>query len=516
MSELKLQQCRLDGRYDITECLGRGSYAEIYVANDLAAARKGTIPSTIVIKALNLYLQGAPDAELERTLTENFQNEAIALDRVRHPNVINRLGHGTALDLAGRAFHYIVLEYMPGGDLAAYCRQRPLSLERTLYYLQQICAGLSHAHSRGIIHRDIKPQNLLLSADLQIVKIADFGVAKLEASDEPITRVGTDVYSAPEHNPLIRTGPLDTGPLNGHRQKLGPPADIYSLAKTVYMLLTGESPRRFAQRQITELPPSLSNHYWSAGVLNALRTATEQRIDLRYQTAGEFLEEMMEATLAPTVALGEQVRTISTVTQSSAEAQSMEAAVIAQRPAPVAPDFPPTQQLKELPVAEHARIVVPLSETSYESALAQQKQNEKPVQQKKIKQQAGPAVRPATRRPGRLLRGALVPAILILCLSGVLLATHAYFSRRHQQTTDQTDTPSDIGREALARTDINLRPEPNLNNQRIGVVEENSRVRIIGVRGNWMQVQILQHGREGYDPSSADRGWVDQRFLDKK
>ena len=110
MSELKLQQSRLDGRYDILECLGRGSYAEIYVANDNAAAEGA--PRTIVIKALNLYLQDAPDAELERTLVSNFQNEAVALDRVRHPNVINRLGHGTAIDLAGTTFHYIVLEYL--------------------------------------------------------------------------------------------------------------------------------------------------------------------------------------------------------------------------------------------------------------------------------------------------------------------------------------------------------------------------------------------------------------------
>ena len=81
MPQLKLQQSRLDGRYDILECLGHGSYAEIYVANDNAAAEGA--PRTIVIKALNLYLQDTPDAELERTLVTNFQNEAVALDRVR-------------------------------------------------------------------------------------------------------------------------------------------------------------------------------------------------------------------------------------------------------------------------------------------------------------------------------------------------------------------------------------------------------------------------------------------------
>ena len=89
MSELKLQQSRLDGRYDIVECLGRGSYAEIYVANDNAA--QDGAPRTIVIKALNIFLQDDPDEELARTLVTNFQNEAVALDRVRHPNVITDL-----------------------------------------------------------------------------------------------------------------------------------------------------------------------------------------------------------------------------------------------------------------------------------------------------------------------------------------------------------------------------------------------------------------------------------------
>src|SRR5919205_488946 len=209
MTELKLQNCRLDGRYDVQDCLGRGSYAEIYVARDRAAV--DGMPPMVVIKALTVFLQGTPDVDLERTLIENFQNEAVALDRVRHPNIISRLGHGTAIDLAGTTFHYLVIEYMSGGDLATLCRIEPLGLKDTLFYLEQVCAGLAHAHSCGVIHRDIKPQNLLLSADRQIVKIADFGVARLEATEGAITRVGTNVYAAPEHNPVVQTGALDLG-----------------------------------------------------------------------------------------------------------------------------------------------------------------------------------------------------------------------------------------------------------------------------------------------------------------
>src|SRR5436309_15687936 len=140
MTELKLLQCRLDARYDIEDCLSRGSYAEIYVAHDRAATDERF--RKVVIKALNVLLQGYQDPDLERTLIQNFQNEAIALDRVRHINIISRLGHGTALDLNGTAFHYIVLEYLGGGDLSALSRRERLELNRALLYLQQVCGGL--------------------------------------------------------------------------------------------------------------------------------------------------------------------------------------------------------------------------------------------------------------------------------------------------------------------------------------------------------------------------------------
>src|SRR5215208_7488486 len=265
MSELKLQQCRLDGRYDVLDCLGRGSYSEVYVARDAAA--QGEAPRLVVIKALNTHLQGMPDPELERTLVENFRNEAVALDRVRHPNIISRLGHGTAIDLQGRTFHYLVVEYLPGGDLQTLILRHPLPLDGALFYLEQVCKGLAHAHKHGVIHRDIKPQNLLLTADQHTIKIADFGVAKIEAAEGMITRVGTEIYAAPEHHPHAATGPLDTASLAPRKVQLTPAADIYALAKTTYMLLTGEAPRRFSRRPLTEMPAEFAAHEWSAYVI---------------------------------------------------------------------------------------------------------------------------------------------------------------------------------------------------------------------------------------------------------
>src|SRR6266480_4669880 len=282
MTELKLLQCRVDGRYDIEGCLGRGSYAEIYAACDRSATDEDF--RKVVIKALNVLLQGYQDPELERTLIQNFQNEAVALDRVRHPNIISRLGHGTAIDLSGTTFHYIVLEYLSGGDMAALSRNYALSIEKTLFYLEQVCSGLAHAHACGVIHRDIKPQNLLLSADRQIVKIADFGVARLEATEGAITRVGTNIYAAPEHNPLVQTGSLDLGAIAAGHNHLTPAADIYSLAKTTYALLAGESPRRFAQHAIKDMPASVASHFWSEPVLRVLEKATQIRPQDRHQT----------------------------------------------------------------------------------------------------------------------------------------------------------------------------------------------------------------------------------------
>src|ERR687889_270115 len=299
MSELKLQQCRLDGRYDVLDCLGRGSYSEVYVARDAAAHEGG--PSLVVIKALNTPLQGMPDPELERTLVENFRNEAMALARVRPPNTTGRPGHGTAIDLQNRTFHYLVVEYLPGGDLQALVLRRPLPLDGALFYLEQVCKGLAHAHKHGVIHRDIKPQNLLLTADQHTIKIADFGVAKIEAAEGAITRVGTDVYAAPEHHPLAVTGPLDTASLARPRPaQLTPAAAVYSLAKTTYMVLTGESPRRFSQKPVTQLPQEFAAEVWANYVLRVLERATQTNPARRHQTVEEFWRELRDATMAQT------------------------------------------------------------------------------------------------------------------------------------------------------------------------------------------------------------------------
>jgi serine/threonine protein kinase len=515
MSELKLQQSRLDGRYDIIECLGRGSYAEIYVANDNAAPDGES--RTIVIKALNLYLQGEPDLDLERTLVTNFQNEAVALDRVRHPNVINRLGHGTAIDLAGTTFHYIVLEYLPGGDMFALTRTRPLAIQRALFYLEQVCSGLAHAHKCGVIHRDIKPQNLLLTADKEIVKIADFGVARLDPSEGEITRVGTNIYSAPEHNPLVQTGQLDTRGLKLPHDHLTPAADIYSLAKTAYALISGESPRRFAHHSLTDLPDFARGTYWGNSVLRVLQKATQNRPQDRYQTVEEFWDELSDATLPPTrplqMAPSEELRRkpsadLSIELEEFTEAAPPRPHFAVQAPAAIA----------GLDTGKRPRIVVPIN-LEVQRQMEMRERQQLATQQQSLNGRKTRSPVPAVDEllPRSKKRRALVAAGLILAFSGMLLATHKYVTSHWNPLAQITRVaePPLIGREGFTITDVNLRPVANVSQGPIGLAESGSKVKVLSASAdtNWYEVQVVQHARPKEDPYSSDRGWINKRYV---
>ncbi|HWS88429.1 MAG TPA: serine/threonine protein kinase [Pyrinomonadaceae bacterium] len=536
MSELKLQQCRLDGRYDVLDCLGRGSYSEVYVARD-AAAHEGA-PSLVVIKALNTHLQGMPDPELERTLVENFRNEAIALDRVRHPNIISRLGHGTAIDLSGRTFHYLVVEYLPGGDLQALVLRRPLPLDGALFYLEQVCKGLAHAHKHGVIHRDIKPQNLLLTADQHTIKIADFGVAKIEAAEGAITRVGTDVYAAPEHHPLATTGPLDTASLSRPRPvQLTPAADVYSLAKTTYMVLTGEAPRRFSQKPITSLPQQFIPEDWSDYVLRVLERATQTNPAKRHQTVDEFWLDLRDAVMTGTRPLRRpDGGTAGPGEPDERGARDRSGAQNNSSPRNFTPKPPPAptfdRESRSAANAGRHRFVVPIAQAGPAAAvLAEAESGPFLSPREGIDPPAGTFTE---RRPQREPRGARVPPrlrkwgvalLLLLAFSGMLYATFRYVQgvrggasqRQRQQQAGAAATKTGItGSEFVTTTDVNLRKGPDPSYAKVGMAEVGSTVRVLQVSGKWYQVQVVEHGRPKSDPESADEGWVNSALLKAK
>jgi len=518
MSDLKLLQCRLDNRYDIEDCLGRGSYAEIYMARDRAATDERF--RKVVIKALNVLLQGYQDPDLERTLIQNFQNEAIALDRVRHPNIISRLGHGTAIDLNNTAFHYLVLEYLGGGDLSKLSRTEPLTFDRALNYLKQVCAGLAHAHECGVIHRDIKPQNLLLTEDRVTVKIADFGVARLEGGDGVITRVGTNIYAPPEHNPLVQTSQLDTSPGQGPLQ-LTPAADIYSLAKTAYALICGVSPRLFAHQPITELPSPIAAQPWGPSFLRVLEQATQTRAIDRYQTVQDFWDDLNDVTMPVTQPLAmTAVRPHPHVTSDLNADEVLTAA------APPRPKFETSKELRQQQLetngaAFRPRIVVPIAghlPAMTQVAGATQTPGRLTVPVGNALPVNAPAATPLVKTHKRS-RDFVVGLVLVLCFAGLLAATGAYvrkwIKQRTGQPTTTTTSTGDTGRQAVTKTDVNLRAAPNSQSDIIGLAENGSRVQVLNTssNSNWCEVQVLQHARPKKDPSTLDRGWLNRMYL---
>ncbi|MCD9188031.1 MAG: serine/threonine protein kinase [Pyrinomonadaceae bacterium] len=503
MRELSLNNCKLDGRYNIQGQLGLGSYAEIYVARDTLASPQSP-HSQVVIKALNVFLQNDLDIDLERTLVENFQNEAIALDRVRHPNIISRLGHGTARDLRGTVFHYLVLEYLSGGDLANLCRRERLSLKQALFFLEQTCAGLGHAHQSGIIHRDIKPQNLLLTKDHETVKIADFGVARFSHADSPITRVGTNVFAPPEHSPMIsQTAGTVTV------TELTPASDIYSLAKTAYILITGESPRYFANQPINELPFAFRQEDCANDLLRILNKATQNDPKERFQNVNDFWQDLAK--------LYKFTETSQIITQINPRNETPQPHV-SRGYTPIAPQKPRFNtsrdiKLQNLPKLENPALVIRLDDYQ-KNNLPLNADNQKPLAQSrngnlqsvnKEEEKISDLSGDAPKRNRSFLKRLATLAVLLMFLAGSLFITNNYL--RGKGILPQFSNLF-ASQEALALRDINLRPDPSTKNQPVGLVSKDSRLQILNTNDNWYEVKIIEHGRPKDNENWVERGWI--------
>lgn len=507
MRALSLDNCRLDGRYDVREQLGRGSYAEIFVARDILASPQ-SVHNLVVIKALNVFLQDDLDADLERTLVENFQNEAIALDRVRHPNIISRLGHGTAKDLKGTVFHYLVLEYLAGGDLQKYSRHRAPSFGQVLKYLEQVCAGLEHAHKNGIIHRDIKPQNLLLTKDLETVKIADFGVARITAStDSPITRVGTNIFAPPEHTPFMADAE-DGSDEDVTYTELTPAADIYSLAKAAYALVTRESPRSFAGKPIVMLPGTYRFEPWAPGFTATLTRATQSDPKKRHQSVSEFWRDLARLQQFA----GDENTQTNLVQRFPAHPQPH----IARGYTPIAPSMPTFNTSRDLKRKSGVTTGVPSLVVKVGPEIgsvpvrngAGGNISSGPFMPLQTEKEADRVETPVLKRS--FFRRFATFALLLSLFAVVLFGTHAFLRGRGLIPEIGNPFRSQTG---VTNTDVNLRADPSTNDDPIGLVTKNSRVKIVSTQDNWYQIDIIEQGRQGNSAPAATRGWINKKFV---
>jgi eukaryotic-like serine/threonine-protein kinase len=203
------------GRYRIEGRLGVGGMSTVQLAFDQRLERY------VAIKLLAEHLADDP------TFVSRFRREALAAARLVHPNIVQVFDFG--LDERQRQ-HFIVMEHVAGHSCAELLRDHgPMEVDQAVDVITQACRGLDYAHRNGVVHRDVKPGNLLVS-DSDVVKLADFGIAR--ATDQSsITQVGsvlgTAAYLAPEQ---------------ARGEEAGPRADLYSLGVVSYQLLTGRLP----------------------------------------------------------------------------------------------------------------------------------------------------------------------------------------------------------------------------------------------------------------------------------
>src|SRR6476620_2088573 len=263
----------LSGRYEIGERLGSGGMSSVHQATDRILER------TVAVKVLAEHLSD------DERFVARFRREALAVAKLIHPNIVQV--YDTGVD-DGR--HYIVMEYVEGRSGAQLLqRQGPLDAETAAEIGVQACAGLDYAHRRGIIHRDVKPGNLMVvggpvGGGEMTVKLTDFGIARA-IEQTRITQVGsvvgTAAYLAPEQ-------------VRG--EEATPATDVYALGVVLYQFLTGRLPyegsslAELAVRQQNEkpLPPSTYNGEVPEPLGSAVLRALEGDPNRRYASADEL------------------------------------------------------------------------------------------------------------------------------------------------------------------------------------------------------------------------------------
>ncbi len=271
----------LDNRYEILECVGTGGMAVVY------KARCHRLNRLVAVKILKPEL--ARDAEFRR----RFHDESQAVAMLSHPNIVAVYDVSRSDDL-----EYIVMELIDGITLKQYMQKKglPLNWREALHFITQIMKALSHAHSRGIIHRDIKPQNIMVLRDGS-VKVADFGIARLaSAAQSTLTQeaLGSVHYISPEQ---ARGSHIDTR------------ADIYSAGVVLYEMTAGrlpyegDTPVSVAIQHISSIP--LPTRDLNPDIPEALENinmkAMASDADKRYVSADAMLADLEEFRKNPSI-----------------------------------------------------------------------------------------------------------------------------------------------------------------------------------------------------------------------
>lgn len=264
------------GRYIIEQEISKGAASNVYKAWDPKLDR------AVVVKTVN-YGIGQPSTEVA-TLKDRVYREARAIAKLNHPHIV--VVHDVDDE---QDFCYIVMEHLHGTDLRMLLQhEHRLECARAVPVVMQVCSALDYAHRNGIVHRDVKPGNIVLLRGSDKVKVTDFGIAKVTNQltlTQPGGVLATPGYMAPEQ--------IEGGNVDGR-------ADIFSLGVVLYELITGKKPfvgdniAALAYRVVHKsyVPPSLQNIELPADFDDIIGRALTKRPEQRYQTAAEFREAL--------------------------------------------------------------------------------------------------------------------------------------------------------------------------------------------------------------------------------
>jgi eukaryotic-like serine/threonine-protein kinase len=305
-----------DGRYRIVRKLGAGGMADVYLAEDQELGRR------VAIKILN-DRHAADDQFVER-----FRREAKNAAGLSHPNIVSIYDRGTA-----EGTYYIAMEFLDGRSLKEMIVGRgPAPIKTAIDYARQILAAVGFAHRNGIVHRDIKPHNVLVSPEGRL-KVTDFGIARSGASQmtEVGSIIGTAQYLSPEQ---ARGAPVDQT------------SDLYSVGVVLYEMLTGQvpftgdTPLEIAMKHLSAVPKPPSElrpevpHDLDLIVLRALA----KNPDERYQTAEEFDRDLGQ--VAEGLPVAAETSDAATAVLSGSGILAAAPTAIVTRPAPPTPAVP--------------------------------------------------------------------------------------------------------------------------------------------------------------------------------